>query len=306
MSSNLKKQAKDIFDKKDDRKVLIVGPCSIHDKASTLEYAKLLKEVMEETKDKLFIIMRAFIEKPRTGSDWKGFLSDPNVEGSDNLTLGLQEGLELFEQLKELNIPLATEFIDYNLAPLFSRFITWGFIGARTTRSPIHRTLSSYLDLPIGFKNPLDGDISAALAACDVAKNSHEILIPDANFSLKIEKTKGNPRAHTVLRGSSFGSNHQEARLLRYPLIIDCAHGNSQKNIQKMEECFDESLEMMLEYNHILGLMFESHLYEGCQNSSAKPLKYGVSITDPCVGFEKTKQMIYKAYSALQTSSSVI
>lgn len=306
MSSNLKKQAKDIFDKKDDRKVLIVGPCSIHDKASTLEYAKRLKEVIDETKDKLFIIMRTFIEKPRTGSDWKGFLSDPKVEGSDNLTMGLKESLELFEQLKELNIPLATEFIDYNLAPIFSRFTTWGFIGARTARSPIHRTLSSHLDLPIGFKNPLDGDINAALAACDVAKNSHEILIPDASFSLKIQKTKGNPRTHIVLRGSSFGSNHKEALNLDCPLIIDCAHGNSQKNIQKMEECFDESLQMMVDHDHILGLMFESHVYEGCQNSSEKPLKYGVSITDPCVGFEKTKQMIYKAYSALQTSSSII
>lgn len=305
MSAHFKKQAKDIFDRKDPRKILIVGPCSIHDIESTLEYAKRLKELSDQTQDKLFIIMRTFIEKPRTRNDWKGFLSDPDIKGTDNLSLGLKKSLELFEALKKLNLPLATEFIDHNLAPIFSKFVTWGFIGARTTRSPIHRTLSSYLDLPIGFKNPLDGDISAALDACNVAQNTHEILIPDTSFSLKIEKTKGNPRAHIVLRGSHHEANHTEARNLNCPLIIDCAHGNSQKNIQNMENCFNESLKMMADYDHILGLMFESHLFEGCQPSYLKPLQYGVSITDPCASFEQTKNMIYKAYHALSVGASI-
>jgi 3-deoxy-7-phosphoheptulonate synthase len=299
------KTIQSILNGEDLRKAIIVGPCSIHNIEETLEYAQRLKKLSEEVEDQIFLVMRTFVEKPRTHATWKGFVSDPLIEGKDNLKLGIEKTLELFKNLNKLELPLAMEFIDPNLAPLFSHFISWGFIGARTTRSPTHRILASQLQIPIGFKNPLDGDITACINAQNVALSCHEICIPNKNYPFEIIKTQGNPWTHPVLRGSFEGPNYVLAKNFKSPVLIDCAHGNSQKDLIKMQGVFLESLELMIENPMIKGLMLESYLNSGCQ-AHAGDLKYGVSITDPCLDFETTEKLIQEAYKVLSIHATAI
>jgi len=289
------------------KKVVIVGPCSIHNTKEALEYALKLKSLSLKVQDHLFIVMRVFLEKPRTKNDWRGFLYDPHLNGSLNLQEGLKISTALLEELVKLDIPVATEFIDPLIAHLIKDKITWGFIGARTTRSPVHRQLASFLPMPIGFKNTLDGDLEATKAAISVANSSHCALINDDLYRLRFETSMGNPLAHLVLRGTLEGPNYTKALDLRDPLLIDCAHGNSSKTLEGMVKAFYESIKLSLEFDHIKGVMLESFLNEGNQGL-CQSLKPGVSVTDPCLSFENTEKLIldyYKLVSQSQGSSSV-
>lgn len=296
-----RKQAADILSGRSQKKVIFVGPCSIHKIQDALDYAQKLKQLSLQVEDKLMLIMRVFLEKPRTKHTWKGFLHDPCLDGSMNLQQGIQDSLFLYKALEELDLPLATEFIDPNLSFIFEKYITWGFIGARTTRSPIHRQLASALECPIGFKNPLDGDLDAVTGAIDVASHSHQGFFADEHLKLNLIKTKGNLLCHGVLRGSNMGPNNHLAPLLEGPWIIDCAHGNSGKTVEGMKKAFHCSLIAATKFFHIKGLMLESFLQEGSQAMSAS-LRHGQSITDPCLSFEDTGELILKFYNVLSQS----
>lgn len=304
--SIFRQKAKDILKGKSDKKVVICGPCSIHDPDDTLSYAKELKKLSELYEDKLFIVMRVFLEKPRTKNDWRGFLNDPDLDNSLNIEKGINESIKLLKELNTLNLPLATEFIDPLLSTLTEEFITWGFIGARTVRSPIHRQLASFLKMPIGFKNPLDGDLDAMQSAINVASSPHRALFPNKDKNLVIQTTNGNNYCHGVLRGSKLGPNYKEATNLLSPCLIDCAHGNSNKTLLGMKDCFYQVLEIMIQRPNIFGVMMESFLESGCQLVSNN-LKKGLSITDPCLSIEETANMLddfYRLLSQSQGSSS--
>ena len=301
-----RKTAQDILSGLSPLKALIIGPCSIHNIEETFEYAVKLKELEFLVKDRIFIVLRVFLEKPRTANSWRGFLHDPDLNGSLDLEKGIKLSKKLLDGLLQLELPLATEFIDPCLAQLLERFITWGFIGARTTRSPTHRQLAAFLKMPIGFKNPLDGDLHALTQAIDVAKAPHQALCTNSDLCLEIKKTQGNPFCHSVLRGSFQGPNYHMAKHLHDPLIIDCAHGNSGKTLNGMIEAFTNSSHLAASYPHIKGLMPESFLNAGKQTVIGDK---GLSLTDPCLSFAETKSLVldfYKLLSQSQGSSSAL
>jgi len=293
--------ASDILIRKSDKKVLVLGPCSVHNEEEMIEYAFKIKALIPQVEEKFFIVLRTFLEKPRTGHDWKGFVADPFLDQSQDLKTGITRSLKLLDRLIELDIPLAMEFIDPNLAPLFAPYITWAFIGARTMRSPIHRQLASWLPMPVGFKNPLDGDIQACFQAMEVANHSHKGFFSDRSLSLSYQITPGNPLVHPVLRGSHQGANHTLALDMTSPVMIDCAHGNSRKNVKMMGQIFLESLSWSLEHPSIFGFMLESYL-EGGSQPLHFPLQRGLSITDPCLGCEETEALILTGYKLLSQS----
>lgn len=296
-----RQQVKDILNGRSHKKALIVGPCSIHNTEEALKYAEKLKKLADQVADHILIVMRVFLEKPRTLNSWRGFLYDPKLDGSLDLLQGMTQSHSLYKKLGQLELPLATEFIDPNLSSVFENYITWGFIGARTTRSPVHRQLASYLKCPIGFKNPLDGDLEAINGAIEVASCPHQGYFSDDNLNLKLVTTSGNPFCHGVLRGDQKGPNYQLAPELQGSWIIDCAHGNSRKTIFGQVEAFNSSINMCAENFHIKGLMLESYLDEGSQNLT-RPLKPGLSITDPCLSFKTTEELVLKLYRVLSQS----
>jgi 3-deoxy-7-phosphoheptulonate synthase len=299
-----------ILSGKDSRKVFIVGPCSIHDRESAMHYALRLKILAEEVADSCILVMRVYIEKSRTAKGWKGFLYDPHLNGSNEIQTGLEWSRELFLKLAELEVPCATEFVNPLIAPYFEDLITWGFIGARTTYSQTHRQLASSLSMPVGFKNSLDGNIKSAIHSVESAEESHTFLSTDSYGKLSAFQTLGNPDTHIVLRGSCDTTNYdahsiEEALQLlnQYSLpqrvMIDCSHGNSQRNATNQKNVFENTLEQILKGNDkIFGWMIESHLKEGNQSLN-NPLEYGISITDPCLDWKTTEELIRAAHSAL-------
>ncbi len=309
--------ARNILTGQDPRKALIVGPCSIHDRKSTLEYANRLKELSEEVSHSCFLVMRFYVEKSRTAKGWKGFLYDPHLDGSNALETGLIWTRELLCHLADLGIPCATEFVNPLVLPYFEDLITWGFIGARTIYSQTHRQLSSSLSMPIGFKNSLDGNLNSAVHAVEAAAESHTCLSIDLNGKLYAQQSQGNPDTHIVLRGSCKGPNYdpysvekalQLLKLHELPgrIMVDCSHGNAQKLAIKQIQVFENTLQQILEGNNqIFGLMLESHLEEGNQPMRSNPLElqYAVSITDACIDWETTKRLIKTAHSALELAS---
>lgn len=302
-----RQEAQDILRGISFKKVVVCGPCSIHDPDSAIAYGKELKKLSRQYHDHLFIVMRVFLEKPRTHNKWRGFINDPDLDGSLNLDKGIKDSILLLQDLNALDLPLATEFIDPILSSLTQEFMTWGFIGARTVRSATHRQLASFLTIPVGFKNPLDGDLDAVYAAIDVASSPHKALWPDkTKKELCIQSTPGNYLCHGVLRGHHQGPNYQQAVQFSHPCLIDCAHGNAHKSLKGMITCFYEAIDLSVKHPHIKGVMLESFLNSGCQKPSQN-LNYGVSITDPCLSLEQTALMLddyYKLLSQSQGSSS--
>jgi 3-deoxy-7-phosphoheptulonate synthase len=294
-----------ILTEKDPRFLVIVGPCSIHDPASALEYAALLKSASENFSQKLFIIMRVYFEKPRTTLGWKGLISDPFLDGSFNMNHGLKAARKLLLKLAEIKIPAATEFVDPLLSHYYSDLITWGCIGARTSESQIHRELASGLEFPIGFKNTTDGNFKIAIDGAHVASHSHYFLSLNKKGLPTIIKTQGNPFCHIVLRGSQTQTNFhtesvQEASALLKQnnllpkMIIDCSHGNSLKNYERQTIALNAVLDQIRQGSKsICGVMLESHLQAGKQPIKFnEPLVYGQSITDACLSWEETLPLL--------------
>ena len=297
---------------KDKRIVLLCGPCSIHDNNAAEEYASKLKELSKNVDDVFFIVMRTFFEKPRTEIGWKGLIEDPDLKGMEGKNKGLFLARKLLLQNAEKGLPSGTEFLDPFVPQYIADLISWGGIGARTVESQTHRAMASGLSMPIGFKNSTNGNITVAINAVVVAKHGQEFF--GSNLSGKITNvlSKGNDNAHIVLRGGNDGPNYniekvQEAlkklkeKGLFEKLIIDCSHGNSQKDHNKQPEVFFDVIKQIYDGNKgIFGLMLESNIAEGRQEITSKELTYGVSITDSCIGWDRTEKIIKEAAKTLR------
>jgi 3-deoxy-7-phosphoheptulonate synthase len=309
-----------ILDGIDSRLLLIVGPCSIHDSIAAKDFAAQLKKLSQAVSSQFFIVMRVYCEKPRTASGWKGLLYDPHLDGSHDLHTGIRWTRELLLDLASLSIPAATEFLDPLTAPYYEDLISWGSIGARTSSSQIHRQLASGLNMPVGIKNGIAGNISAAVQGVLSASKPHTYMGLSEEGLPCIKKTTGNSHAHVVLRGGEAGPNYDpcsvsctlqnlEKAFCVPRLLIDCSHGNSNKQFERQLIVLQSVIHQIIEGNSsIRGLLLESNLAAGCQSieSGRLGLKYGVSVTDACLDWKSTEQMIEWAASQLhKTLSSV-
>src|SRR3990167_1116194 len=302
-----------ILEKKDRRYLVIVGPCSIHHVDSAIAYAKKLREKALEHSDTLHIIMRAYLEKSRTKMNWKGFVYDPDCDGSNNIKKGIYEGRSLLLEINKLGMPVAMEMVSPFVAPYLADLITWGAIGARTTESQLHRELAAQLPFPLGIKDTTGGNILSAIDAAEIATHPQTLMGINHAGILSLIQTPGNPYCHVVLRGSTAGANYDEntvqktceqlrARKQIDRVMIDCSHGNAQKEIQRQYTAATTIIERIRSgHPHYLGLMLESHLNPGQQllTFDAKP-HAEFSITDPCLGWENTVLLLDKLSSAIK------
>ncbi|HEY9237750.1 MAG TPA: 3-deoxy-7-phosphoheptulonate synthase, partial [Burkholderiaceae bacterium] len=290
----------DVLHGRDDRLVVVVGPCSIHDHDQAIEYGRRLKVVADALQGELLIVMRTYFEKPRTTVGWKGYINDPHLDGSFTINDGLERARRLLLELTTLGLPTATEFLDLLSPQYIAELIAWGAIGARTTESQSHRQLASGLSCPVGFKNGTDGSIRIAADAILAARASHAFMGMTKMGMAAIFETRGNDDCHLILRGGrapNFDAASVEASCavlraagLREQVMIDASHGNSSKQYRRqVEVAADVGAQIAAGERRIVGMMIESHLAEGRQDLTAGvPLQHGVSITDACLGFEQT------------------
>ena len=306
-------EIQNIINESSEKIIILVGPCSIHDVQACLEYANKLKKLSQKVDDKIMIVMRTYFEKPRTTTGWKGFINDPNLNDSFDVHEGLRKARGFLNQVLHIGLPTATEFLDPFMPQYYADLISWGAIGARTVESQTHRQLSSGLSMPVGFKNGTGGSIQIAIDAIIAAKNQHVFLGINEKGQASVVKTNGNPYGHLILRGGKAGPNYDEESVtsaaeslinneLTPKLIIDCSHGNSNKDYKNQSKVFKSVIKQKLNgQNAIFGLMLESHLNPGSQKISSNPndLQYGVSVTDQCVGWDETEDLINWAYNEL-------
>jgi 3-deoxy-7-phosphoheptulonate synthase len=306
-------EIQNIINESSEKIIILVGPCSIHDVQACLEYANKLKKLSQKVDDKIMIVMRTYFEKPRTTTGWKGFINDPNLNDSFDVHEGLRKARGFLNQVLHIGLPTATEFLDPFMPQYYADLISWGAIGARTVESQTHRQLSSGLSMPVGFKNGTGGSIQIAIDAIIAAKNQHVFLGINEKGQASVVKTSGNPYGHLILRGGKTGPNYDEESVtsaaeslinngLTPKLIIDCSHGNSSKDYKNQSKVFKSVIKQKLNgQNAIFGLMLESHLNPGSQKISSNPndLQYGVSVTDQCVGWDETEDLINWAYNEL-------
>jgi len=303
---------------KDDRLVVIIGPCSIHDTKAAKEYAALLKTAKTDFNKDLIIIMRVYFEKPRTTVGWKGLINDPDINSSFNINKGLRVARQLLLDLNSLGIPAATEYLDLITPQYLSDLISWGAIGARTTESQVHRELASGLSCPVGFKNATDGGIGVAIDAINSAMNPHHFLSVTKQGNSAIFSTTGNEDAHIILRGGNDEPNYDAVNVekvaegleksgLQKNIMIDFSHANSLKQCQRQLVVADDVSEQISSGdNRIIGVMVESHLKAGRQDTIAgQDLTYGQSITDACLGWEDTLLLLNTLATAVQKRRSV-
>jgi len=299
-----------ILDGKDHRLMIITGPCSIHDPVAALEYAEKLQQLQSQVADQIFLVMRAYIEKPRTTVGWKGFLYDPNLDGSSDMQLGLENSRELYLQIIEMGLPIAAEILSPMATAYFDDLLAWGSIGARTSESQIHREISSHMPYSIGFKNGTDGSIQIALDAIQSASHPHQFLGMSQSGLPCILQSNGNPKAHLILRGANSGPNYQLAEIEKIKeqckgelpaLVIDCSHGNSHKNPLLQPEVL-RTIVAERSQSHVRGVMLESHLVDGQQKISCD-MTYGQSVTDGCLGWTKTEQLLLNITDSLRLQS---
>ncbi|WP_137226883.1 3-deoxy-7-phosphoheptulonate synthase [Shewanella sp. MEBiC00475] len=288
----------------DQRLLVIVGPCSIHDTTAALEYAERLSALHHELKDDLCILMRVYFEKPRTIVGWKGLISDPDLDGSFSPNKGLRMARQLLQQITELKLPIATEFLDMVNGQYIADLITWGAIGARTTESQIHREMASALSCPVGFKNGTDGNINIAVDAVRAAKASHIFYSPDKDGAMAVYRTHGNPYGHIILRGGKTPNYSAEdievarAQLedvgVTQRMVVDFSHGNSQKKHKNQLNVADSIMAQLRNGSTaIAGIMAESFMIEGNQKViKDEPLIYGQSITDACLHWADSEKLL--------------
>ncbi|KAJ3936560.1 MAG: hypothetical protein NXY57DRAFT_885603 [Lentinula lateritia] len=304
-----RRAVKSILDGEDDRLMVVVGPCSIHDVDAALEYAYKLQAYAEEATEDLCIVMRVYFEKPRTTVGWKGLINDPDMDGSFQINRGLRIARELLVKIAEIGLPAGCEFLDL-ITPQYScDLVSWGAIGARTTESQIHRELTSGLSMPTGFKNSTDGNIGVAIDACKSAQAEHVFLSVGANGLGSIVETEGNKDVHIILRGGSNGPNYSAdfvqkcgAQLDKAGLIprllVDCSHGNSSKQFERQSIVADEISKQLSDETTsdiLMGVMIESNLVEGKQSippTGRVGLRYGQSVTDGCISWETTVDVL--------------
>lgn len=305
---------RNIIDKKDQRLLLIIGPCSIHDEKAAMEYADRLNELRERYKETLCIVMRVYFEKPRTTIGWKGLINDPHMNGTYEIQEGLLKARRILFNILDKGLPAATEFLDPFIPQYLADLVSWAAIGARTTESQTHRQMASGLSMPIGFKNSTSGNTQVAVDAMVSAKSPHHFLGIDDAGQTSLIKTRGNPHGHMVLRGGDKLPNYEPESVkkamnqirksgLDIGLIIDCSHANSGKKHENQEVVWNHIVEQRSNGNQdIIGMMLESHINAGNQKVSANlaDLKYGVSITDACVDLKTTARLLAHAHDALK------
>ena len=293
-----------ILHKKDDRLLVIVGPCSIHDTSAGLEYARRLMDVRKDLEDDLLIVMRVYFEKPRTTVGWKGLINDPHLDGSYQINEGLEIARKFLLDVNELGMPAGAEFLDMITPQYTADLVSWGAIGARTTESQVHRELTSGLSCPVGFKNGTDSGVRVAIDAIKTASSPHHFLSVTKEGQSAIFSTTGNEDCHVILRGGKKPNYDKDsvneaceslsAAGLPAILMIDCSHGNSSKNyLLQKEVARDVASQLSGGDQRIIGVMVESHLNEGRQDHAPGcQLEYGQSITDACLGWQDTVQLL--------------
>jgi 3-deoxy-7-phosphoheptulonate synthase len=308
----------DILGQKDPRMLVIVGPCSIHDVDGALEYGKRLNVLREELSEQFEIVMRVYFEKPRTTIGWKGLINDPHLDGTYDIETGVKKARKLLLELTAMGLPAATEFLDPIIPQYIADLVTWAAVGARTTESQTHREMASGLSMPVGFKNGTDGSLQIALDAMQSARTPHSFLGIDQDGFTSIIRTTGNPIGHVVLRGGRTRSNYDansirdaEAKLsqagLPPVLMVDCSHANSLKQHARQEEVWRSVIDQRKTGTRsLIGVMVESYLEEGAQPfpRPRNELRYGVSITDACIGWDLTERMLRSGAKTLAEVSS--
>ena len=309
-----------ILRQEDPRLLVVIGPCSIHEKKSALEYAERLNALRKEFADRMEIVMRVYFEKPRTTIGWKGLINDPHLDGSQDIETGLKIARELLLGIIGMGLPAATEFLDPVVPQYIADLISWAAIGARTTESQTHREMASGLSMPVGLKNGTDGSLQTAVDAMGATRHSHSFLGINEDGVTSIVRTTGNPHAHVVLRGGRAKTNYDaesirvaEEKLisdkLQPVLMVDCSHANSEKKFARQEDVWHSVISQRIEGTRsLIGLMVESSLVEGNQPipKNLKDLLYGVSITDSCIGWEATERMLRWGYEALSKAVPAI
>jgi len=295
-----------ILNRRDHRIFVVVGPCSIHDLDAAREYAKKLKKLADKISDTIVIVMRVYFEKPRTSVGWKGLINDPYMDDSFHIEKGLHLSRQILMELAEMGLPTATEALDPITPQYLSDLITWSAIGARTTESQTHREMASGLSTPVGFKNGTDGSLAVAINALHSVSQPHHFLGINQKGQCAVFHTRGNACGHVVLRGGGGKSNYDSVNIslcetelekagLATNLVVDCSHGNSNKDYNLQPLVVDNCANQIIEGNQsIVGLMLESNLFEGNQSvpEDLTKLKYGVSVTDACIGWEATEKLL--------------
>lgn len=303
-------EIKNILEGKDNRKILFIGPCSIHNVEEGLEFADKLKNLAEKVKDKFLIVMRTYFEKPRSSIGWKGLVYDPHLDGSYEMNEGLKKTRKMLLDLNKKGVLCATEFLGVWTPQYIGDLITWAAVGARTVESQPHREMVSGLSMPTGIKNNTFGSISSAIKAMKSSVNKHTFIGIDNEGKGSIVNTKGNKNINLVLRGGDRpnydeefvkdASDKLEKEGLNNNVIVDCSHGNSQKDFTKQPEVFREAIKQIRNGSNIKGIMLESNLEEGNQEIGDEELKKGVSVTDECLGWEDTEKLVMEGYKEIQ------
>ena len=310
-----RRQISNVLNGSDERLVVVVGPCSIHDPVAALEYARLLKGAIAELSGELMIVMRVYFEKPRTTLGWKGLINDPYFDESFRISDGLRIARRLLHDLAEMGVPAGTEFLDMISPQYVSDLVSWGAIGARTTESQVHRQLASGLSCPVGFKNGTSGNVQIAVQAIQSANHPHTFLGTSDTGQAAILLTSGNPDCHVILRGGRQGTNYDAASVAataerlekagaKPRIMIDCSHANSGKDYRNQGPVCRAVAEQITGSadHHIMGVMIESNLVAGSQAlAPGKELVYGQSITDACIDWAETHQLLRELATAVKT-----
>lgn len=308
-----RREIADIIHKKDNRLLVVIGPCSVHDPVAALDYAERLKALSDELKDQLYIVMRVYFEKPRTTVGWKGLINDPKIDGTFDVERGLHIARKLLVDLAEMGLPLATEALDPMTPQYLADLFSWSAIGARTTESQTHRELASGLSMAVGFKNGTDGSLGTAINAMKAASMGHSFIGINQQGQVNLLHTEGNPDGHVILRGGKapnyaveFVKKCEEELAksgLESAIMIDCSHGNSNKDYRRQPLVAEDALrQLMSGSKSIIGLMIESNINAGNQSADqpVSEMKYGVSITDACIDWETTDSLLRKIATELK------
>ena len=306
-------QVKDILERKDNRIIAIVGPCSIHSPIEAVEYAKLLKPLADELADKLLIVMRVYFEKPRTSIGWDGLIYDPHLDGSHRIDQGIRIGRKLMVDISKIGLPIGIEALDLISPQYLQDLVSWTAVGARTTESPTHRKLASGISSAVGFKNNIDGEISVAINAIRSASANHSFISVTDEGSVAVFRTEGNPHCHVILRGgrkpnydtASVSACEDELRKagIVENIMIDCSHGNSRKNhIKQLDVLKDVSKQVATDNTSIIGVMLESNIEEGNQPipDDLDEIRPGVSVTDACISWKSTEKALRSFANSIQ------
>ncbi|HVM51296.1 MAG TPA: 3-deoxy-7-phosphoheptulonate synthase [Candidatus Acidoferrum sp.] len=309
-----------ILQQKDPRLLLVIGPCSIHDVKAALDYGTRLNALRHEVQSEIEIVMRVYFEKPRTTIGWKGLINDPHLNGTYDMETGLKRARSLLLELTAMGLPTATEVLDPIVVQYIDDLVTWAAIGARTIESQTHREMASGLSMPVGFKNGTDGSLQLAVDAMQSARTPHSFLGIDQDGVTSIIRTTGNPLGHIVLRGGRSRPNYDAASIrateavlteagLPAVLMVDCSHANSGKQPARQEEVWRSIIEQRSAGTHsVIGAMVESNLFEGNQPFPSNPanLRYGVSITDACIGWDTTERLVRWGFGRLKDTATPV